>query len=81
VVAEALANTTKAAEVTVRAHTTDADLLLSICDDGIGGADTRKGSGLIGLKDRIEALGGHLRATDPPGCGTSLHTRLLLDCQ
>jgi signal transduction histidine kinase len=84
VVAEALANTAKhakAAQATVRAHTTDRGLFLSICDDGIGGADTRKGSGLIGLKDRIEALGGHLRVTSPRGCGTSLHSLLPLDHQ
>jgi signal transduction histidine kinase len=81
VVAEALANTAKHAQAnqaTVRAHTTDAGLSLSICDDGIGGADTCKGSGLIGLKDRVEALGGHLRVTSPPGYGTSLHTHLPL---
>jgi signal transduction histidine kinase len=84
VVAEALANIAKhakAAQATVRAHTTDRGLLLSICDDGIGGADTRKGSGLIGLKDRIEALGGHLRVTSRRGCGTSLHGLLPLDHQ
>jgi signal transduction histidine kinase len=81
-VAEALANTTKhakATEATVRAHTTDAGLALSVRDDGIGGADTRNGSGLIGLKDRIEALGGHLRVTSPPGSGTGLHTCLPLN--
>jgi signal transduction histidine kinase len=84
VVAEALANTAKhakAAQATVRVHTTDRGLFLSICDDGIGGADTTKGSGLIGLKDRIEALGGHLRVTSPRGGGTSLHTLLPLDHQ
>jgi signal transduction histidine kinase len=84
VVAEALANTAKhakAAEVTVCAQTTDAGLLLSVCDDGIGGADTRKGSGIIGLTDRIEALGGHLRVTSPAGCGTSLYTCLPLNGQ
>ncbi len=40
--------------------------------DGIGGADSRKGSGLIGLKDRVEALGGHVEMVSPPGRGTSL---------
>jgi signal transduction histidine kinase len=76
VVAEALTNAAKyaqASEVNVRAETNGANLYLSIRDDGIGGADARNGSGLIGLKDRIEALGGHLQITSPPGSGTSLH--------
>ena len=37
-----------------------------------GGADARKGSGLIGLKDRVEVLGGNLTIASPPGSGTSL---------
>lgn len=74
VVAEALTNAAKhaqAAEVQVRAHTTDANLILFISDDGIGGADSGKGSGLVGLKDRIEVLGGRLRVDSPPGGGTT----------
>jgi signal transduction histidine kinase len=47
-------------------------LLLSICDDGIGGADPGRGSGLVGLRDRVEALGGSLEITSKPGDGTSL---------
>jgi signal transduction histidine kinase len=59
--------------VTVCAETKDATLYLSIRDDGIGGADSGRGSGLIGLKDRVEVLGGHMEIASPPGSGTSLH--------
>jgi signal transduction histidine kinase len=79
VVTEALTNTAKyahASEVTVSAQTNGATLNLSIQDDGIGGADSRKGSGLIGLKDRIEALGGHMHITSHPGSGTALHVAI-----
>jgi signal transduction histidine kinase len=75
VVAEALTNAAKhaqASEVKVRAHATDDSLTVLIADDGIGGADSRKGSGLIGLKDRIEVLGGRMHVTSPPGGGTSI---------
>ncbi|MBV9091964.1 MAG: GAF domain-containing protein [Mycobacteriaceae bacterium] len=81
VVAEALANAAKhahASEVTVRAEATDADLHLSICDDGVGGADPSKGSGLIGLKDRIEVLGGQVRIASTSGNGTSLEITIPL---
>ena len=43
---------------------------------GIGGADIRKGSGLIGLKDRVEMLGGHMQIESHPGNGTSLHVTI-----
>ncbi len=75
VVAEALANAAKhanASQVKVRAHATDESLNLFISDDGVGGADSRKGSGLIGLKDRIEVLGGRIQFASPPGGGTAL---------
>jgi signal transduction histidine kinase/uncharacterized protein YoaH (UPF0181 family) len=75
VVAEALTNAAKhaqAKEVAVSARVDDDRLDLSIRDDGIGGADSRKGSGLIGLKDRVEALGGQIDVTSPRGRGTSL---------
>jgi signal transduction histidine kinase len=45
---------------------------LAIRDDGIGGADLGQGSGLVGLSDRIEALGGTLQVTSPAGSGTML---------
>jgi signal transduction histidine kinase len=75
VVAEALTNAAKharASEVNVRAHVSDGSLNLVISDDGVGGADSGKGSGLIGLRDRIEVLGGRMRITSPLGGGTAL---------
>jgi signal transduction histidine kinase len=75
VVAEALTNATKHAQAS-QAHLavkTEGDYLyLSIRDDGIGGADAGKGSGLIGLVDRVEALGGRIDITSHRGDGTSL---------
>ncbi len=47
-------------------------------DDGIGGADTGRGSGLTGLVDRVEALGGRLSLTSPPGQGTTVAVALPL---
>jgi signal transduction histidine kinase len=82
VVAEALTNAAKhshASEVRVHAHAEDANLYLSIQDDGVGGADLRKGSGLIGLIDRVEAFGGHLKIVSPPDRGTSLSVILPFD--
>jgi PAS domain S-box-containing protein len=82
VVAEALTNTAKhaqASEVTVVVQVQDAHLRLSIRDDGIGGANAAKGSGLIGLKDRVEALGGQIQVSSPPGIGTSLQLTIPLD--
>jgi len=75
VVAEALTNAAKhahASQVTVHAETNLARLDLSIRDDGIGGADSANGSGLAGLKDRVEALGGQMHIDSPLGSGTSL---------
>jgi signal transduction histidine kinase len=50
----------------------DAIMRLTIRDDGVGGADFGQGSGLLGLRDRVEALGGTLRLTSPAGNGTTL---------
>jgi signal transduction histidine kinase len=75
VVAESLTNAAKharASEVTVNVDTDGDDLRLSIRDDGAGGADSRTGSGLIGLRDRVEALGGRLLVSSPVGSGTTL---------
>jgi signal transduction histidine kinase len=75
VVAEALTNTARharAAEVKVSVKATDGHLDLTIQDDGSGGADPANGSGLIGLVDRVEAVGGHLKVNSPAGVGTSL---------
>ena len=76
VIAEALTNAAKharASEVIVDVRDDDGKLYLSIRDNGVGGADSRRGSGLIGLKDRVEALGGRLQIVSLPGEGTSLH--------
>jgi signal transduction histidine kinase len=75
VAAEALTNAAKyarASEVRVRLHAGESNLCLSIADDGVGGADLHNGSGLIGLIDRVEALGGQLRISSVVGSGTSL---------
>jgi signal transduction histidine kinase len=56
-----------------------ANLRLSIRDDGIGGADFHKGSGLIGLTDRVEALGGHMQISSPDGRGTTLRADIPLE--
>jgi PAS domain S-box-containing protein len=79
VVAEALTNAVKyarASEVNVCVQADGANLRLSIRDDGIGGADAGKGSGLTGLIDRVEALGGTMQISSQPGNGTSLHVEI-----
>ncbi|MFC5004151.1 sensor histidine kinase [Dactylosporangium cerinum] len=79
VVSEALTNATKHAHATAIDVDVDVDvdvLALSIRDNGIGGADPRLGSGLVGLVDRVEALGGRMRITSPVGGGTSLRIEL-----
>ena len=75
VVAESLTNAAKhaeASEVRVTVETDGPNVRLSIRDDGIGGADSGRGSGLTGLTDRVEALGGRLQMSSPIGSGTSL---------
>ncbi len=79
VVSEALTNTAKhahATTVTVRAHLADGMLRLHVGDDGVGGASTGEGSGLLGLADRVEALGGTITLVSPPGEGTALSAEL-----
>ena len=81
VVSEALTNATKHARATaVRVAVEERHdvLRLSIRDDGAGGADPARGSGLIGLRDRAEALGGSLDISSPPGQGTQIAVRLPL---
>jgi signal transduction histidine kinase len=73
--AEALANVVKyasASRVEMSVRTDDGRVSVEVADDGIGGADIRRGSGLRGLADRIEALGGTVRLDSPPGKGTRL---------
>jgi signal transduction histidine kinase len=82
VVAEALTNAAKhaqASEVAVCAHTRGARLHVSVRDDGVGGAQLGKGSGLIGLKDRLDTLGGTIRLVSPLGGGTSLDATIPLN--
>jgi GAF domain-containing protein len=81
VVSEALTNTTKHARASyayVTVEQRDALLHLSIRDDGIGGADPAGGSGLIGLRDRVQAVGGAIELTSPPGEGTAIVVELPL---
>jgi signal transduction histidine kinase len=75
VVSEAVANAYKhagAASITVAARTEADQLRLEIADDGRGGADEAAGSGLQGLRDRVEAVGGTLRVDSPRGRGTRI---------
>jgi signal transduction histidine kinase len=81
VVAEALTNAAKHAHasfVRVEAVAIDGDLRVSVQDDGVGGADPARGSGLVGLTDRVEALGGKLALDSPPAGGTTLRIDLPL---
>jgi len=81
VVAEALTNAAKhahASVVRVDAEVIDGDLHVSVQDDGVGAADPARGSGLVGLTDRVEALGGRLTLNSPPSGGTTLEINLPL---
>jgi signal transduction histidine kinase len=81
VASEALTNAAKHAEasrVQIAVHLDEATLYLSIRDDGLGGADASRGSGLIGLRDRVEALGGTIDVASPPGSGTRLEVEIPL---
>jgi signal transduction histidine kinase len=77
--AETLTNVAKyanatAVEVTLQRH--DAWAEIAVADDGVGGARTDAGSGLRGLCDRVEALGGQLTLESPPGAGTTVRARV-----
>lgn len=79
VVAEALANVVKHADakrVSVEAYADAGVLYLRVEDDGVGGADPRKGLGLLGLSDRAQAVGGTINIESPDGGGTLLLARL-----
>ncbi|HVN60165.1 MAG TPA: GAF domain-containing protein [Gaiellaceae bacterium] len=81
VVSEALTNAAKhanASAATVQVELVDGVLRISVSDDGVGGADLSRGTGLLGLKDRVEALGGRMVLDSPPGRGTTLHAELPL---
>jgi signal transduction histidine kinase len=82
VVSEALTNAAKhahASVVSVEVEAVAGTVRLHVRDDGAGGADPVRGSGLVGLKDRVEALGGTLIVQSPAGSGTALHVELPLD--
>jgi signal transduction histidine kinase len=82
IVSEVLTNAAKYAHasiVHVAVEAQDQVLRVSIRDDGQGGADPARGSGLLGLKDRAEAMGGTMSLESPPGMGTSLLVELPLD--
>jgi len=79
VVAEALANVAKYAQATAAAVTVDIDdgqLRVEVSDDGVGGADASSGTGLRGLDDRVQALGGSLRVISSQGQGTRILAEL-----
>jgi signal transduction histidine kinase len=81
VVAEVLTNAAKhahASVVNVDVEAVDGVLRITVRDDGAGGADPTGGSGLIGLRDRVEALGGEITVLSPLGAGTAVHVALPL---
>jgi signal transduction histidine kinase len=79
VTSEALANVAKYAQATqasVEVRLEEGRLRLSVRDDGVGGADPEQGSGLKGLRDRVDALDGRLELHSPPGEGTTLSVEI-----
>jgi signal transduction histidine kinase len=79
VASEALTNVAKYAdanEATVRAWTDGRMATIEVADDGVGGADLARGSGLKGLEDRVAALDGRLELVSPPGRGTRLRAEI-----
>jgi signal transduction histidine kinase len=81
-IAEALTNATKYAEaskVRVRVALSNGSALVEVSDDGAGGANPASGSGLRGLADRVETLGGSLEVVSPTGAGTLL--RAVIPCE
>jgi PAS domain S-box-containing protein len=78
-IAEALTNVAKYAQastVRVGVAASEASVVVQVSDDGVGGADPATGSGLRGLADRVEALGGSLEVVSPAGAGTSLRAEI-----
>jgi signal transduction histidine kinase len=79
VVAEALTNAARhscAERIDVRAALSEGGLRIEVVDDGVGGASPTPGSGLEGLLDRVDSLGGRLRITSPAGAGTTIVAEL-----
>ena len=84
VASEALANAAKhseASRIDVLLAERDGRLLLSVRDDGVGGADPTRGSGLVGLIDRVEALGGSISVDSRGGSGTQITTELPVEVE
>jgi signal transduction histidine kinase len=82
VVSEALTNVLKhsgADSAVVNARVDGRVLRVEVRDDGVGGAEPGAGSGVTGLRDRVEALGGTIEITSPPGRGTSLSVEIPID--
>ena len=82
VVSEALANVTKyaqASSIKVTVGRRNGYALVEVADDGVGGADPGRGSGLRGLADRIASLSGRLTVDSPPGAGTRLRAEIPLE--
>jgi GAF domain-containing protein len=82
VVSEMLTNTAKHAQasaVYVDVAQADGVLHISVRDDGVGGADPARGSGLVGLRDRVEARGGTISVRSPRSEGTAVEVTLPLD--
>jgi signal transduction histidine kinase len=81
VVSEALTNVVKHASASaaiVRIGAADGVLTVEVSDDGAGGADMRRGTGLSGLADRVAALDGELTVTSVPAAGTTVHAEIPL---
>jgi signal transduction histidine kinase len=79
VVAESLTNVAKhahASRASVDIGRMSEELIVEVADDGVGGADSERGSGLRGLADRVEALGGRLRVWTPRGGGTRVRAEI-----
>jgi signal transduction histidine kinase len=82
VVSEALANVTKYAQasaVKVTVEQANGCALVEVSDDGVGGADPERGSGLRGLADRVASLNGKLAIDSPPGAGTRVRAEIPLE--
>jgi signal transduction histidine kinase len=82
VVAEALTNVVRyahASQAKVNVTRADGEVLVEISDDGVGGADPARGSGLRGLSDRVSAVGGTLEVESRPGAGTTV--RAVIPCE
>jgi signal transduction histidine kinase len=78
-VSESLANVDKyarASSASVEVSRLDGEVVVEVVDDGVGGADTERGSGLRGLADRVEALGGRLRVWSPTDGGTRVRAEI-----